>query len=480
MENLGFQLLVDKSAKRKIVLLNELENGPKSLKSLAAICNSTERTVTATIAEINEELEGGAHIDQFGKNFFHLKIEDFFIIKNYSKDLMRESPLFIMIELIFEGNELTIEEYADILYVSDSTIRKYIAILSKVLAPYSLKLSLKPLDISGNETDIRFFFFQYFRYGHDTSTLIQKNKRNAESTYEFLDSLASNYGVVLHVDYYRLVTWLFIFEKRISLNKFVTLDPKIVNKHIVTESFHRFHHAFYSFYADNSILTSISKQEEVYAYVVRLSTIIYDSNGIFFLADYTNQLEEFNSTTNSFFSSYGLYPTLHMDLRVKIHCFLANLKFLTEITPLFQKSSSELIMNTTKHFSSIFSKWKSVLNNENQWSFPDDIAINLTVLSSIDLHLNLYKYKRVLFALTGEPTALTLYKILAYKLVPKEAEVHFFSNRPITQVLVDTLAIDILVCNFSIENLKNVDIIRLSEIPSKTEWENLLLKLYDI
>ncbi len=76
--------------------------------------------------------------------------------------LLANEPLFILLENIFIGELKTIDEWADCLFLSKSTLSKYLQRIHEQLARFDLQLALDPVNIVGEEADIRNFFCTFF------------------------------------------------------------------------------------------------------------------------------------------------------------------------------------------------------------------------------------------------------------------------------------------------------------------------------
>lgn len=478
MDSLGYELIVDKVIRRKINFLHAIKSEPKTIAELADILNVSVKTILNTVQELKNELPSDIFLEVIDSRVLYLKIHNYFSFSHYIKSLLNNNPLFPVIESIFRGESKNIEDYAEEIFISERTLRTYLSVLKQNLASYNLSLSKKPLDIIGNEADIRYFYFNYFRYAHE-QPVSDTQKDNAIATYKILDSLAKKQGIVLHVDYYRLLSWLQIFEQRILQGHTLTLSPEIISKYSQTESFRIFENGFTHYFEANTILKNISKSEFVYAFVVRLNSVIYEDDTVFFMADYTKYINEFDFIVNQFLTLQNVHPTLHANLKIKIQCFLTNLLFLTDITPLFQKTNTELNNQVSHKYKTTLDTWKSLLNENQKWLFPEDIAVNLSLITATHLKLNEYKEKKILIALSGEPAALNYFTTIAKKTLPKKLDCFFIFNKPITDNLLETLSIDICVYNFTpLEPLSATTLIRLSDTPTQDEWYSLLNSLF--
>nr|WP_232844522.1 helix-turn-helix domain-containing protein [Enterococcus innesii] len=67
-----------------------------------------------------------------------------------------------MLENIFMGELKSIDEWTDCLFLSKSTLSKYLRRIHQQLTHFDLTLTLDPVNIVGEEADIRNFFCTFF------------------------------------------------------------------------------------------------------------------------------------------------------------------------------------------------------------------------------------------------------------------------------------------------------------------------------
>lgn len=203
MYDLTYNLLVDRVSKRKAQIFSILATSPIPLdvKFLIHQTNFSKRTISDYITEFNKERPYNMELSQNSKNEFTLKTKDPSSISLYLNAITENNPLFSIIERIYDNTFDTIESLSDHLYLSDSSVKRYLAHLKKELNQYDLNLTLTPhINIVGDEITIRYFFFRYFRYVFDNSLLpIEAHQTN--SVYQTIAKLISESGFALSIDY---------------------------------------------------------------------------------------------------------------------------------------------------------------------------------------------------------------------------------------------------------------------------------------
>lgn len=478
MNNLAYKLLVDKSIKRKVDIIQLLSEStdPISVETIRLHCDVTKRTIQKEINYLLTnyprifELVQYNHQESLNKKVavteLHLLIDSF----------VSGSPLFFVVEELYEGKSELITYYSDELYISESTIRKHFRILRSVLQEYNLDLNLNPIEIIGNEIDIRFFFFHYFRFAHKSSALYYREDQ-LSFIYQTIRKLVDTHGFVLNVDYYRVASWLVIFEKRISQGHTVNFEESFHEHFNHKTSYKKFKSAVKVFFSRGELFSDLSDHELLFAFITRLDTVIYETNKIFLPDDYWNELSEFDSLIKDFFELQGLTISLNGQLKITLQSFLVNLSILSQLNPNFQRNSGQLkeIVNTN-HLTTL-EVWIELLTMHTNFEHVYDIAVSLTILTESKVRVK----RNVLFALTGEPITIPYYKAQAIKCVPKDMESHFLFNQPLDSQTLEKLEIDICIYNVPInDKFNDCYKIKFSDIPSTTEWDELQTYLHTL
>ena len=449
MYKIGGRLVMSKTTKRKIAMLNYLLKGPKTLQNTAKHIHASEKTVQRLLLILEEELPNGIELDVLRSTVLILRVSDYFVFSSLMKSWAGDSPLFSVVESLFYSEKLTVTEHSEQLFLSESTTRRYLKLLESIVKEYDLTLEVSPVvSLTGEEANIRYFYFHFFNYSAQLVTESPQYQTNAKGLYNSLDYLAIEYQMPLYLDYSRLLLWIFVVETRLSQGNTVLIDDEIINRHWKTTYFQQYLKAFQRFFSSNEIWKNRSKSELVYAYITRLSTVVYEDGKIYFMEEYLEDLEPYQEIVSDFFVKYQLNRVAYSELEFKLKSFLANLSFLTETTELHQRLGVESVFPET--YEHVYTIWEELLENSN-WRFKHDVAKNLTYLTCTSLMKSDYKYKNVLFVLTGEPVLVPYYKEIIHRVLPQEACAHFIFNKPVSNELLRALDIDIIVSNGNID-----------------------------
>lgn len=483
MYDLTYNLLVDRVAKRKAQIFSLLATSPVPLdvNFLVSQTNFSKRTISDYITAFNTERPYNMELPQNSQNEFTLKTKDPSSISLYLNAITENNPLFSIIELIYGNTTETIETLADHLFLSDSSVKRYLSHLKKELKKYDLNLTLTPkIDIVGDEITIRYFFFRYFRYAFDNSFLPIKEHQTT-LVYQTISKLISDSGFALSIDYTRVSNLISIFEQRIKTGYTVHISENVKALHRDSDSFRRFKRAFLPNFEKKLDTGLLSEDELMYAYILRLDALTYESQSTFFYADYESQIAQFEPVVSKFLTQSNLHPGLYINLKIILQAFLMNTTFLTDLAPYYQELDKELHKQVHLSYPDMVTDWLALLDkHQMKFKFVKDVAVSLTLITTSFLEMSSKKDLKVLFSFSGDPASIGYYKSTALKVVPRDAEVIFLFNKELNDEILDLLSIDICIVNFRIQAPISVcKIVKLSPIPLEIEWFSLLSTLYN-
>lgn len=160
------KLLENKLLKHYLIISYLLPRKWEKIRDIAKTTGLSEITIRQNISEINQYILP-ARINssqQRGIRLFLPPQQNGFFI--FSK-LYKQSLRFTLLEEIFINHYPNLTSLADKLFFSTSTLKRKIAELNQLLAPYSLSVDSSQLNIVGDERKICWFFFCFFteKYG---------------------------------------------------------------------------------------------------------------------------------------------------------------------------------------------------------------------------------------------------------------------------------------------------------------------------
>lgn len=471
MNDIGYDLILNKAIKRKVKILSVVQESlyPISLKKISKICNFSLKTIQNDIKNILEDMP---NLIRLVNDNDTISIEQSSYndeITNHINEVIKDNPLFHIIESNFYGIKKDAVHYADELYISESSLKTYLQTLKTVLNEYNLSLSYSPVTIYGPEINMRYFYFQYFRYAHKETAPVVKNEHYYLVS-NTIKQMRNEFGSVLNIDYYRMLSWLFIFEERIKQKCFLKISNAVKENFMHKHSYLNFKMVVFDYFKDIGLSDFLTEDELFFAYITRLDTLIYEDDKPFISDDLFEFFNNFEKMVLAFLIQSKLPVSLNFKLKDTLQAYLTNVTVLSQLSPFFQKHPSRLKNIVEKKHPEVLKIWLNILNNESKFEYPYDMALNLTLLSVTKL----FSRKKILFMLTGEPVSITYYKNLALNCVPKNMEVTFLFNTPLTDDLLEQTEIDLCVYNFNTEQkLSSTKLFRLSDIPLESDWNKL-------
>lgn len=130
------------------------------------------------LKELTEELECSERILKYDLKSFKDNLTDFKIesshhgirlifsknkgFKNIYENIYENSHIFQLLELLFFDETLSIDDIAEQLFISSSTLYRVINHANQVVQQYNFQIATNPCKIVGDEENIRCFYYQFF------------------------------------------------------------------------------------------------------------------------------------------------------------------------------------------------------------------------------------------------------------------------------------------------------------------------------
>lgn len=137
-----------------------------TFKELAAKMDYSERVLKKDIAELkNSSSDFSLETSRSG---IRLLFSPNSGIEKIYQSILKESFAFQFIEYLLYDETKSVEEMAELLFVSPSTLYRMIRKMNHSLKVFSVQISVSPCMIKGSEKDIRYFYSHYFleRYSY--------------------------------------------------------------------------------------------------------------------------------------------------------------------------------------------------------------------------------------------------------------------------------------------------------------------------
>lgn len=185
-------------------------------EQIAERLSCSEGTVKSDINYFRFSFLNELSFETSKQNGVRLIVLDSFYIDSFYQMIIRECLNVQFLNLLFSETYNTLEEYAEALYTSTSSVKRCIEHVKEVLKKYNLAIQQKPIRIIGSEKDILFFFGIFFweEYG---SSFLKLQHTYKQEAYELVIAFKEKMQLSLSVTLISKVTlWFILFFERFA------------------------------------------------------------------------------------------------------------------------------------------------------------------------------------------------------------------------------------------------------------------------
>ena len=169
------ELLSVQSVRQLELLEYLLDSGEVTLAQASDATGYASRTLWQDIKEINEYL-APMEIETTSKGV-ELIIPAAYSVRAVYRRVLCQSREYSLLEYLLFNEGQSLEELADNLYISLSTLRRMITIMNEKLAKFNFKIAVAPTRVVGDELSVSQFYVALFteKY-HELSDLLKKGE----------------------------------------------------------------------------------------------------------------------------------------------------------------------------------------------------------------------------------------------------------------------------------------------------------------
>jgi hypothetical protein len=485
MRALHLNFLLDKRTIRFLKILSAFEG--KSvylLRDLSEATEINERTLLADIKNLRLQFEDCLEIEgtRIGYQFNLLDPCGYAEAK---RELIAQEPLFVVIESILSGELLSYEEWADHFFLSESSMRRHLLRVSEALKPYQLRLSINPVDLIGEEGNIRKFLKDFYYEADEISPFTLKPSVEIHELMHHLEENRYQPPVgtdILPTDFYYQ---FYIMIYRSSQKKYLSI-PEIEALDWNNDKTYQFLISLkpkiekrYGFIIPDTELLAL------YLFAICKRTITSPSKEDLFCQQF-NRWPNITILARKFIAFYDpvladpIYTTT-----ILIESFFTSVKYLDQLAPIMNKNITEVNKfardSYPDRYKRIFSFLRTNLNLlEIGESYIADIAASL--LLTVEAIRDSYDQnsKRIAFLLEGSSFVCRSVKAKALRYFRGYHELYFPTIEQIDNQFFYKNQIDIFVTNYAdyVSYLeKDMDYILFHSIPNNDDWNHLLERI---
>lgn len=447
----------------------------------------SDKTIRKIIDEAKQELPPSIHFEiSRGKGVILHYDKRNVAIGEIISSMYRQRTFYQLLAVLFaEGGRYSLEELADKLYMSSSSLKKLIIRLNNhELKPYHLRIAYSMPEVKGSEISIRYFYWKMFYDAYEFSGWPFTDIDQAQ-IHEYITAIESENDIVYFLNAKRSLSFLAaIMITRVLQGKYADVQSGSYDWE------NRMLHA--------SVATLARALEQRYAIHLPLDEIRF-LQAMFSLGQYNYydeakvsamlsrekanlmQIEEekYQIINDFLMLALAAFPAIDMNDRFiwEIGDFFEKLRLENALPDLIAISASSLTEYVQRDCRPMYQSVKSCMQ---EWSqrypgmrYNDYHLTKLTLLISSSLRYNSKKA----FLLIGEEFSIRHY---VAKLIKNEIGDELIINTSIMEGLTDEMiqkhGIDFVISTFPVK-LNTVPVVIISTIPTKRDLENIRKEL---
>ncbi|WP_430534772.1 helix-turn-helix domain-containing protein [Listeria rocourtiae] len=486
MNHFFSQLVADKKIKRQIKLLTAIyeANYPITLDEIAEEFGTSKRTLFRDMKDLEYILPEDIIVEFSSISGY--TVSNMHLIEDLVVQIAEQSPLYRIVNNVYDEIFLTIDEWADDLFLSTSTLYRYLGYLKKILKEFKLDLTLTPVTIVGDEVNIRHFYFHFLYNTNDISSMNRPTEQDREIFHRWYSTFIGKMNRKIATQHRSALYWIMVIRKRLEQGHTILLDRRL-KESVRQLSTHKFMPESGQNYFPGIEEQYMTEDEFMYGSLLSLDNYVYeesetvDIKGLIdtenleiinrFLVDAFKKLEK-ELPEPEIFSLYVMY--------------LRNIYFLTQLTPLFQRNSTEVNRLIKHRHPTMYSKWLEILTDapiEKKFGieYIEDVAVNFAMFTYFSHQNRTQRKKHILFAFDGKKSYLNYLNVLVKSFINSNIEITFLVNQHITNKVAKELGVDIVIYNYK-EDGERLDCIkyRTERMPTDQDWEKINNLIFDM
>lgn len=475
MKEFQLEFLSNKKNKRWLTILNFLEPSEViSSTELSKILGVAERTIIVDINQIKNEISKYSEITSFNTGY-SLKIKNIEKYLNFKKELLHHEPLFIILENIFYSNLYSIDEWSDKLYVSKTTLIRYLNKVESIFTLYNLSIQYNPLNFVGSEVNIRKFFIDFYYISNYTPHTVFPNLKVVEISESLFknEKFKNNTSITsLELSYY---IYIAIERSLRGHNILLTKESKQIYINNNNNEFEKLDKYVYKVYNHH-----LSGDELAYIYFIYISNrTTNQSQEIAFYHQFSSSFQIDKLVENNFNSQLNFIGNKQLDL-IFLNSFFMSVKIRTLLSPVYSMNISDHTTDSINYnlvaYKNLYSYVQLILKELKIATYINDILSNLLRLRQTLRDIHVKKQKNIVFLLEGDTFIRQNIEAKAIKYFSFHNL--FFIDKMHFETFMKSNYIDIIVTNYTeyFENISTKKYILFNTIPSISDWGNLLVE----
>ncbi|KMT61427.1 mga helix-turn-helix domain-containing protein [Listeria fleischmannii 1991] len=478
MDELHTKLIFPKSLQRQSIILNKLfeSSTALSVNELSQELDVSVRTIVNDLDYLTDMLPSTVKINIDKFKLINLESTDSYAFYEFLTTVVTISPLYKIIDSLFIDELHNLEDWADILFVSEKTLQRYLFKLRELLEVYELKLSFNPVNIVGQEENIRLFFYAFYASGN--LHLRSPGGMEKEIT-EKLSEALSEHIELIRTQKTRSLYWAMILYRRYRQGKYINTSISKDNFPGYFDTYKNIHIEIIEAYGIDT--KKMPDEEFLFIDYLALENILYSVGNTY---SEFRMRKMIDNSVNYRFLEFILIHEFKINSKIgeamRTHTMLFNnMQALSQFSPLFQKNKIELNLMIKKKYPIIFNKWLKImrkydLTRSRFIEYLEDFCVKLTMLTSLYVEQE-HIYRRVVFILTGENIYIDYITNQFKKMNSEDININFKYDTYIQKGLLESTDIFITNTKVRLEGAEEagIPVIYVSLFPTSSDFQRI-------
>ncbi|MDA9462929.1 helix-turn-helix domain-containing protein [Enterococcus mundtii] len=479
MRQIQSSFVTNKTTLRWLHLLEYMEHVAYTpIRELSKVIKSSSRTIIEDLQNIKEYFCDSIEMktSNIGYKLKILDIEKYFEKK---KALISNEPLFKILESIFLGEILSINEWADIFFLSPATLMRYLRKIEPILSRYDLSINKSQVDLIGEEVNIRHFYFNFY-YESDITPhtvfpplIIQEIGLDLKG-----EQFSRDFS---NIAFEEICYMIYIILERTSHGHYVKIDlnlVKLFRKEYYTEL------KKLKTMLSNHLQMPICEKEIIYFYALAISKrTVFDIDLERSFCNKLGKEPQVLHLTKQYLGEIDPPKGAIESSTIFIQSFFSNVMLKHQISPVLNTVIPDLIAFVNKEFPEEVEKNICFLRKQLELvpyltlETIVDVSAVFTILMDCLKELYWGKPKKIAFLLEGNQFISQRIQVTARKNLGSYQKLYFPNALDISHGYFKANQFDIIVTNYA-EHLSNFSsagtCLLFNKIPNETDWQRLM------
>lgn len=477
METLQLRFLTNKTTVRWLTILNVLErNRSCTAQQISELTQLSNRTIIKEMRDIRDYF--GDSIELITNNSGYVFEERLYSkYSDMKRQLVNEDPLFIILKSILEGETMSVEDWAFMFHLSESTMKRYLLSVIPTLSDYELQLSLTPVDLVGEEANIRKFFKDfYYEVNLTPHTLLPF--QDMQEFIEELEEARIKLKTDISLSDFRYFLYIMIQRSKAG-KKMNDLDLQFdwTKEELgFLEFLRRMIFKLYNFKINDSELTVL------YIYCMSKRRITDVESEVVYCERFSKG-DSGKQISNLFIDAYDEQLYSHQTkVTLFVEAFFISIKWLDSIASIMNKELTSTISFAKRLYPKEYDRTLKFLK-ENQKligvssKYLEDISASLTLLVESIRDMYLRPPRKIAFLIEGSYFMSQLIQAKAFRYLSGYHQIFFPTIGDLKSVYLQENQIDLFVTNqeeYLTEIIAGIDYVLFKAIPDRADWNQLL------